>query len=110
MSAPGLAFYGLFYLLIRAPRDFPSRKLRMFQDDSRCSWEPPSSFTNATTIAQWETQLAAGDTLDQDEVAAVEARMAEHKRKEEEIREKKERKLLRKKRRVCWLSIRRRPR
>ncbi|OCT45547.1 hypothetical protein CLCR_01396 [Cladophialophora carrionii] len=43
--------------------------------DEQCTWEPAESFLTPSTLADWEQQLAKHDTLDEDEVARVQARM-----------------------------------
>ncbi|EXJ93333.1 hypothetical protein A1O1_01725 [Capronia coronata CBS 617.96] len=43
--------------------------------DEQCTWEPKESFLNPQTLADWQQQLAQGDTLDDEEVAALQARM-----------------------------------
>jgi Chromo (CHRromatin Organisation MOdifier) domain len=70
--------------------DFYLIKWNGYPDD-RSSWEPAENITGPETIKEWEDQLAAGDTLDKDEVQALEARMDESTRKRETLRKKKAR-------------------
>ncbi|EXJ80039.1 hypothetical protein A1O3_08325 [Capronia epimyces CBS 606.96] len=43
--------------------------------DERCTWEPYESFLNPQTLTEWRQQLAQGDTLDEEDVAALQDRM-----------------------------------
>ena len=43
--------------------------------DAQCTWEPAESFLTAATLADWKLQLANNDTLDEEEIARVQARM-----------------------------------
>ncbi len=53
-------------------------------DDNECTWEPAESFMTPATLADWQRQLANNDTLDDDEVARVQARMDAFKLAQEE--------------------------
>ncbi|KAL2410932.1 hypothetical protein ABEF91_001445 [Exophiala dermatitidis] len=43
--------------------------------DYQCTWEPYESFSNPQTLADWHQQLAQGDTLDDEDIAALQERM-----------------------------------
>ncbi|KIW99429.1 uncharacterized protein Z518_11168 [Rhinocladiella mackenziei CBS 650.93] len=57
--------------------------------DDQCTWEPSESFSNPQTLADWQCQLALGDALDEEQVAALQDRMNAYARaKEEDEKEK----------------------
>src|SRR5882757_5295555 len=51
--------------------------------DNQCTWEPADSFFNPDTLAEWQRQLAVGDTLDEEQVAALQERMDAYAQGEE---------------------------
>ncbi|EXJ61071.1 hypothetical protein A1O7_05224 [Cladophialophora yegresii CBS 114405] len=61
--------------------------------DEQCTWEPAESFLTPATLADWEQQLAKHDTLDEDEVARVQARMDAFQEAQEQERLARERRL-----------------
>ncbi|KAJ9602012.1 hypothetical protein H2200_013571 [Cladophialophora chaetospira] len=53
-------------------------------DDNQCTWEPAENFLTPDTLADWQRQLANNDTLDEDEVAGVQARMDAFQNRQQE--------------------------
>ncbi|ETN44265.1 uncharacterized protein HMPREF1541_10816 [Cyphellophora europaea CBS 101466] len=56
--------------------------------DYESTWEVASQFQDDETIVQWKRQLAAGDTLDDQQLADLERRMREHEERQIEEAEK----------------------
>jgi Chromo (CHRromatin Organisation MOdifier) domain len=46
--------------------------------DFRCTWEPQESFDSEETFIEWEKQKQDGDSLDAEQVQALELRMSEY--------------------------------
>lgn len=46
--------------------------------DNQCTWEPAIHFLSPDTLEEWGKQLSLGDTLDDEQIAEVQARMDEY--------------------------------
>jgi hypothetical protein len=73
---------------ILAEREHQGQKVFLVKwlnfDDNECTWEPAENFMTEVTLIEWKKQLATGDTLNDDEIAHVEERMAAFQRAREE--------------------------
>ncbi|OAP57839.1 hypothetical protein AYL99_08577 [Fonsecaea erecta] len=56
----------------------------------RCTWEPAESFIDPSILVGWEMQREAGDVLDENTLATVQARMDAYEKKEARKRCRKE--------------------
>lgn len=86
----------LFYLV--KWKDFPHVE---------STWEPEENFDTDITLKEWRIRLAAGDTLDAEEVRQLDERREVHQAKKEEqmAREKQERREERRKRRKLMEQV-----
>ena len=69
-------------------------------DDDRSTWEPAKSFADKSILKEWRQQRDSGDTLNQEGILELEARMGAYMVRREAIEAKRTRKQSLKKRQV----------